>query len=159
MIPVWLTPKILKLGAVILILGSAVFLGYKVNGWRNDAVRYKSEWQAAENRLEIHRAALKAAQRAAKDYHDELETIRNRSAPGGPVRLCVDPAVPGADSTAGAGGTAPASGLVSGAIGSDHQAGPDIGADLRALALRADELSAQMRALQALEAAAKENRP
>ena len=131
--------------AVVVLIG----LGWKANDWRNDAARLRLELRAAENRLEIHRAAIKAARDASRDYQDEIEKLRNRPVPRSPVRLCVNPAVP-ASGNAGS-PESPADGILPEQAGGNTEAGPDIGPELRALAREADEVSAALRALQAIK--------
>ena len=103
-------------------------------------------------------AALVRAEREAQlneessnAYQQELGRLRDRPHNTGPVRLCRDARVPGLDGAAASGSqaTAAAGGVVQLATGTDLGVvpGPDIGPELRGLAKRADELSAQTRAV------------
>lgn len=107
-----------------------------------------AEAQELRKTLAAERAAKVAADTASKGYQDELERLRNRPVSREPIRLCVrSPKVPAVAAAAGPRPPAPAGGVVSGGNGTDHQEGPDIGPDLRELARRADEVSAQLRAV------------
>jgi type II secretory pathway pseudopilin PulG len=142
-----LTPYLvwIKLGAVAILAAFLAFFAYKVTSWRNDSLAL----DATKAEMVALREAQAQSIKASEGYQRELEDIRNRPVPSTPVRLCVKrPAVPAAGS--GPGSAVPAPGMVSGGDGADYQEGPDIAADLRALARRADEVSAQGRATQSL---------
>ena len=103
-----------------------------------------------DRELRQARADLKANEDASRAYQTELAALRDRPVRRDPVRLCVER--PGRSSpieaaAPGLAGGSAAAGLVHDAAGSDLVPGPDIGPDLRALAGRADRLSAQLRAV------------
>lgn len=100
--------------------------------------------------LAAERANRKRAEEASNAYQSELASVRARPRSTSPVRLCVAaPSVPGAGYTArGSDGSASRAGGDAGSAGADFAQGADIGPDLRALALEADELNARLRALQ-----------
>lgn len=139
---------------VALILGG---LGaWKINSWRiaaDDRDRAIAERDMAIADLNFYINALRDAQKASNDYQKELANIRiaNSRERTPVVRLCKQPTVskprplPPAgsgphDSPASAGPLPPAT---------EVQVGPDIGPGLFADADRSDELSAQVRGLQA----------
>lgn len=123
-------------GVVLLVLG------WRVAEWRQGYVSAKARIEAVEResnaRLEDIQGQLKASQEASQGYHDELEKLR--SAPPAPVvRLCPKPRLPAVPKTTpGTDETRPETGELS----------RDIGPDLVREAQRADELAAQLRALQ-----------
>jgi len=155
MMPIWLMGLLsgrgLKISALILFGGAVAFAGWKANDWRTDAARLRTELAAAESRLANAQIAMRAAQSASEDYQNELEIIRSRPVSTSPVRLCVNPRVParGRAQPGSDAGSAPA-GVVSSGDGPNLEEGPDIGPELRALARKADEVSARLRAHQEL---------
>ena len=104
-----------------------------------------------ERDLASERAARKRAEEISNAYATELDGLRSRPVPAAPVRLCRAPAVPRTPSApeGAAGPSAPAGGGV-GPTGADsgEGAGPDIGPELRGLALQCDKENAKLRALQ-----------
>ena len=135
-------------GVVALILWG----GWIVADWRADAHRLSAvQAQLADERAS-HAREIALAAKASKDYHDELENLRARPAVG-PVRLCRAAAVNPSPTPGRTDDPATSSGVgLSGSQGGD-QSGPDIGADLDAIAARCDEVTAQLRALQGWERA------
>lgn len=111
---------------------------------------YRPKLAALQATLAEERASRERAENAANSYLAELGNLRNRPAAASPVRLCVKPApLPSTatttprfdDATSRAGGDQrPARGNL--------EAGPDIGPDLRSLALVCDAENAKLRALQ-----------
>ena len=102
--------------------------------------------------LQTERAERARLEKASHDYQTELAGLRAQPVVTTPVRLCRPAArVPAAATAAGGPGAAvPAAGVVPSGTGTDLVAGPDLGPGLRALARRADEVSAQGRAIQGL---------
>lgn len=153
----------IKIGVYALIVaaifGAGCKAGYSIAQARADAAFSKQarEYQSAlKSAREAERASYAAAQARSKEYQDELDRLRNRPVVRTPVRLCVSaPAAggmpPAGPAAGGPGATVPAGGVVQPADGTDPslRPGPDIGPALRGLARRADEVSAQGRAVQA----------
>ena len=117
----------------------------------------RAELRPQIERLEAELAAERAdrarAERASDSYQLEIERLNKRAADRaanrGPVRLCVTPAAPPArDSAQGTDGATTTAGSNDRPAGSDPKAGPDIGADLYALAAACDAENAKLRALQ-----------
>lgn len=117
----------------------------------------RAELRPQIERLEAELAAERAdrarAERASASYQSEMERLReraaNRTVNRTPVRLCVTPAAPPAgDAAQGTDGAATTAGSDDRPAGSDPKAGPDIGADLYALAAACDAENAKLRALQ-----------
>lgn len=117
----------------------------------------RAELRPQIERLEAELAAERAdrarAERAADSYQSEMERLRERTARAtanrSPVRLCVTPTAPSAGNSAqGTDGAPTAAGSNDRPAGSDPKAGPDIGADLYALAAACDAENAKLRALQ-----------
>ena len=140
----------IKLGVFVILAAFLAFFAFKVTSWRNDSLALDATKQEMQQLRDSQAASIEASE----GYQRELEDIRNRPVPSTPVRLCVKrPAVPAAGS--GPGAAVPASGVVPDGDGTDYQEGPDIAGDLRALARRADEVTAQARATQELHLPAK----
>jgi len=117
----------------------------------------RAELRPQIERLEAELAAERAdrarAERAANSYQSEMERLRERTARAAtnrsPVRLCVSPpAPPAGDAAQGTYGTPTTAGSNDRPAGNDPKAGPDIGADLYALAAACDAENAKLRALQ-----------
>ena len=117
----------------------------------------RAELRPQIERLEAELAAERAdrarAERAADSYQSEMERLRERTARAAanrsPVRLCLNtPAPPAGDAAQGTDGAPTAAGSNDRPAGSDPKAGPDIGADLYALAAACDAENAKLRALQ-----------
>ncbi len=117
----------------------------------------RAELRPQIERLEAELAAERAdrarAERAADSYQSEMERLReraaNRTVNRTPVRLCVTPAAPSAgDPALRTNGSTATTGSDERKVGGDPKAGPDIGADLYALAAACDAENAKLRALQ-----------
>ena len=116
----------------------------------------RAELRPQIERLEAELAAEKAdrarAERAADSYQSEMERLRERTARAaanrGPVRLCVTPDSQAGSPPKGTDGAPTTAGSNDRPAGSDPKAGPDIGADLYALAAACDAENAKLRALQ-----------
>ena len=136
------------------LVAAVALMGWRVSAWHNAYERLGSVEEALEaERLCVEgsacaarQAALEAAAEAKSKevvagYEKELADLRNRPAVRRVIRVCPDPGdVQGAGAPGGTGtGTAPG-GVVHGTDEFDT-------APLRDLAQRADELSAQCRAL------------
>lgn len=139
-----------RIAAGAAIVGLLIWAGWVIADWREDAHQLATvkESLTAERAARTREIALAA--KASKDYHDELETLRARPAVGS-VRLCRAATVNPAPAPGRTDDPAAPSGVgLSGSQGGDSQ-GPDIGADLDAIAARCDEVTAQLRALQGWE--------
>ena len=106
-----------------------------------------------ETALAEERADRARAERASGSYQLEIERLRERAARTAanrtPVRLCLNtPVSQGGAAAEGTDDPAPAPRSDDGSAGSNPQAGPDIGADLYALAAACDAENAKLRALQ-----------
>jgi hypothetical protein len=117
----------------------------------------RAELRPQIERLEAELAAERAdrarAERASASYQSEMERLReraaNRTVNRTPVRLCVTPAAPPAgDAALRTNGSTTTTGSDERKAGGDPKAGPDIGADLYALAAACDAENAKLRALQ-----------
>lgn len=117
----------------------------------------RAELRPQIERLEAELAAERAdrarAERASGSYQLEIERLNKRAVDRAvnrtPVRLCVSsPAPPTGNAAEGIDGAAPSAGSDDRPAGSDPKAGPDIGADLYALAAACDAENAKLRALQ-----------
>lgn len=117
----------------------------------------RAELRPQIERLEAELAAERAdrarAERASASYQSEMERLRertlNRTVNRTPVRLCVSPpAPPAGDPALRTNGSPTTTGSDERKVGSDPKAGPDIGADLYALAAACDAENAKLRALQ-----------
>lgn len=138
------------------IAGAAVLaaLIWIVNGWRLDANRLPLvEKELADERISTVqiKADAKVIAEASAGFQAELAALHQRRTglPASPVRLCrPTPATSVRVPAPGTGSDGPATpaGVVPRGVGEDP--GPDIGPALRALADRADEVSAQGRGLQ-----------
>ena len=117
----------------------------------------RAELRPQIERLEAELAAERAdrarAERASDSYQLEIERLNKRAADRaanrGPVRLCVSlPAPPIGDAALRTNGSSATTGSDERKVGGDPKAGPDIGADLYALAAACDAENAKLRALQ-----------
>ena len=114
----------------------------------------RAELRPQIERLEAELAAERAdrarAERASASYQSEMERLRDRAVNRSPVRLCLNTpaAPPTGDAAQGTDGAAAPAGSDDRPAGSDPKAGPDIGADLYALAAACDAENAKLRALQ-----------
>ena len=117
----------------------------------------RAELRPQIERLEAELAAERAdrarAERAADSYQSEMERLRQRAIDRAtnrtPVRLCVSPpAPPAGDPALRTNGSTTTTGSDERKVGGDPKAGPDIGADLYALAAACDAENAKLRALQ-----------
>ena len=156
MIQGWLLRQLPWLLLAVLLLGAGGFAGLKImERGRAELLPKVQQLEAdlahARAALEAEKANRRRAEEAAHGYAQELEKLRSRPISRTPVRLCraPAPAVPSSGSTsAGAAGAAAGSGGDVGAAGGDPPQGPDIGPELRALALSCDKENAKLRALQ-----------
>ena len=117
----------------------------------------RAELRPQIERLEAELAAERAdrarAERASASYRLEVERLSkravDRAANRGPVRLCVSPpASPIEDAALRTNGSSATTGSDKRMDGGNLKAGPDIGADLYALAAACDAENAKLRALQ-----------
>jgi len=117
----------------------------------------RAELRPQIERLEAELAAERAdrarAERASGSYQLEIERLNKRAVDRAvnrtPVRLCVSPPAPPTGNAAqGTDGATTPTGSNDRPAGSDLKAGPDIGADLYALAAACDAENAKLRALQ-----------
>lgn len=137
----------LKLGVAAVLAGALWFLWHQA--LKVPVLKEQLKNQAAVITLMTNQK--EAADKASEGYQDELRKLRearDAAPPGQPVRLCRTTAAPRVSIPAAQPGSTPAgspTGMVSAGVGEDTQPGPDIGPDLRTLAFRADELSAQLR--------------
>ena len=126
-------------------------VGWQVNRWRVRSDRL----EAATTELAGVRASIDTARRVRTEvvgeYETELSTLRAGRAAGPVPVVRVCRAAPMLEHRTAAGGTdgaAAAAGNISAGPGADSSADRDVGPALYAAADRADELSAQLRALQ-----------
>jgi hypothetical protein len=117
----------------------------------------RAELRPQIERLEAELAAERAdrarAERASDSYQLEIERLNkrtlDRTVNRTPVRLCVSPsAPPTGDPSLRTNGSTTTTGSDERKVGGDPKAGPDIGADLYALAAACDAENAKLRALQ-----------
>jgi hypothetical protein len=138
-----------------LALGVALLAVFTVHTLREQG---RNEIRPQVERLETALAAEKAdrarAERASDAYQSEMALLRSRAdsraAARSPVRLCLDaPAVPASGQAAQrTDGAATETRRDDRPTGGDLEAGPDIGAELYALAAVCDAEIAKLRALQ-----------
>ncbi len=147
MIPLWALKIVPYFLAVLSVIGGGYWVANTlIERGRNEV---RPELERALKELDRAEREWKRAEAATYEYQTELATLRSRPRGGGPVRLCVSPAEMRADAT-----TTTTNDRTSSTWelprqdGADHQAGPDIGPELRELALQCDEVSARLRALQ-----------
>jgi hypothetical protein len=148
MIPLWvwrLAPY--ALGVVIVVVAA---MGALHNAKEEGRAELKPEIERLEAALSAERSDRARAEAAADSYRSEMDALRNRPVPRTPVRLCVnaDPMpANGPASKLPDDSTAITWGDVRPAP-NNLAAGPDIGADLYALARDCDAEIAKLRALQ-----------
>lgn len=154
-----MNPATLRLAGGVIVALCVAWVGLVVWGWK----RGHDQLPIVEQQLEDTRATLadvraqharelRIAQEASNGYQQELQALRDArdAAPARVVRLCsnqnsVRPAVPSAGGPHAATAT---EGLGPDQDGSGSGQGPDIGADLYAIADRCDDITAQLRGLQ-----------
>ena len=141
MIPVWPFSKP-ALYAGVLLCAAAAGAGLYWKGKAAGEARGDARALAAEAQRDAAIASLEASQKASEGYARELQELRNRPVPRKPVRLCIAPNLPVPGPSGGTDGPAAPAGEL------PVEPGPDIGPRLYDDARRADELAAQLRALQ-----------
>jgi uncharacterized small protein (DUF1192 family) len=137
----------------ILAAGLGLLCIYAVHTLREQGrAELRPQIERLEAALAAERADRARAERASDSYQLEIERLRERAARTAanrtPVRLCVTPAPQGGATPEGTNDPASSSRSNDGSAGSNPQAGPDIGADLYALAAACDAENAKLRALQ-----------
>lgn len=139
---------------------AVVFSAWRITVWRDSHVRALPEARqaleaeqacSAGSECALRVAALTARQEqitadTVKGYEQELADLRNRPVSVRTVRLCPEKPDRDVRVPAPAGGTGPGS-APGGVVQPGNGPNRDIGPDLYALAGRADELSAQCRAI------------
>ena len=133
--------------------GLGILCIYAVYTFREQGrAELRPQIERLETALAAERADRARAERAADSYQSEMERLReralNRTVNRTPVRLCVTPDPKGWAAPEGTNDPAPATRSDDGSPRSNPQAGPDIGADLYALAAACDAENAKLRALQ-----------
>lgn len=130
------------------ILALVVFAGF-VQHWRDKARRL----DLVQQEFTDYKALQARSNAASQGFQDELQKLRadvlRRPTPV--VRLCPQSPAPVATIASGPAEAAPAAGLVQGSAGLPATQGADIGPGIAALLDRADEISAQLRAILTLE--------
>lgn len=132
-----------------------IFSGFAAGQWIKEQGRkeLRPQIERLEAELAAERADRARAERASDSYQLEIERLNkrtldrtvNRTA----VRLCVSPpAPPIGDPALRTNGSTTTTGSDERKVGGDPKAGPDIGADLYALAAACDAENAKLRALQ-----------
>jgi hypothetical protein len=137
----------------ILSAGLGLLCIYAVYTFREQGrAELRPQIERLEAALAEERADRARAERASGSYQLEIERLRertlNRAVNRTPVRLCVTPDPQSGAAPKGTDDPAPAPRSDDGSAGSNPQAGPDIGADLYALAAACDAENAKLRALQ-----------
>lgn len=147
----WQWRRAILWGAVV---SAIALMGWRVSAWREAYKAYPALEQrltaevecTAGSQCSVRQAALQAEQAAKSaevvaEYEQELADLRNRPVERRVIRVCPDPGdVQGAGAAGRARPGAAAGGVVHGSTEFDT-------APLREIARRADELSAQCRAL------------
>lgn len=146
-------PRLIAYGvAVAALIGAVMWAVHSLREQGRDEVRAELEprIEAAEAALAHERADRKRAEDASNAYQREIADLRIAPVDVPVVRLCRHTiTVPAAGNSARrSDATAAGPGSDAGAPPADPAPGPDIGPDLMRLALRCDEISAQLRALQ-----------
>ncbi len=150
MIPLFLA----RIAPYAIISAFVIISGFAAGQWIKEQGRkeLRPQIERLEAALAAERADRARAERASGSYQLEIERLRERAARTAanrsPVRLCVTPAPQGGAAPEGTNDPAPAPRSDDGSAGSNPQAGPDIGADLYALAAACDAENAKLRALQ-----------
>lgn len=134
-----------------LLIASGLAAGY----WLKEQGRkeLRPQIERLEAALAAERADRARAERASGSYQLEIERLNKRAVDRAvnrtPVRLCVSPpAPPAGDPALRTNGSPATTGSDERTVGGDPKAGPDIGADLYALAAACDAENAKLRALQ-----------
>ena len=150
-----MTPLFLARIAPYAIISALVIIsGFAAGQWVKEQGRkeLRPQIERLEAALAAERADRARAERASDSYQLEIERLNkrtlDRTVNRTPVRLCVTPAPKGGAAPEGTDDPAPAPRSDDGSAGSNPQAGPDIGADLYALAAACDAENAKLRALQ-----------
>lgn len=125
---------------------------------RPELISAQAEINSLRARAQAERIARERVEKTLEAYHAEILEVRTRPAPVGPVRLCRNPAprvpaTPAAPGGADGAASRPGSGAEGAGGDSGEGPGPDIGADLAALAASCDVVAARLRALQGWAAA------
>jgi hypothetical protein len=130
----------------VLLTAGVVFGVHYLKEQGRDEIR--PQVKELQEQLAAETSNRQRSETAANAYLAELEYLRRRPVPAGPVRLCRNPVPrPGNPAPVPDGPAAAAGGDV-GPAGGDLEAGPDIGPDLRGLARDCDAEIAKLRALQ-----------
>ncbi len=150
-----MTPLFLARIAPYAIISALVIIsGFAAGQWIKEQGRkeLRPQIERLEAALAAERADRARAERASDSYQLEIERLRKRTLDRAvnrtPVRLCVTPDPQSGAAPKGTDDPAPAPRSDDGSAGSNPQAGPDIGADLYALAAACDAENAKLRALQ-----------
>jgi len=144
-----------RLGPYVILSALVIGAGYLAGEWIKEKGRaeLRPEIERLEATLATERVDRARAERATASYQSEMELLRNRTVNSAvnrtPVRLCVTAPVPPSGAAAqGANDSSPESGGHDRAARANPAPGPDIGADLYALAFACDAEIAKLRALQ-----------
>ena len=142
----------LKLGAALAVIAALAWLGFIVNGWRDDAARLpviRAERDQARAGVEVAREQFAKVQEASSGYQAELTTLRDaaRRERIPVVRVCRDVPATAEDRLPDSERGPDERATVTGPLPSTPSR--DIAPDLFNDADLADELSAQVRGLQA----------
>jgi hypothetical protein len=134
----------------IVISAIVISSGFAMGWWLKEQGRKEMRpvIERLQGELDAERAARKRNEDALNAYTQELDLLRNRPRPSGPVRLCVTPSVQDSSTARSVDDSATASGGDTGQARVDLIAGPDIGVPLRNLAYGCDVENAKLRALQ-----------
>lgn len=145
-----------RLAAGVVVLGALIWLGVIVNSWHEASLRLavvELERDQALADLSLRDTQYLEAQEASNGYQSELQALRvTASRARVPIaRLCPRPAAADRRSISSAGTGSDAAPAAAGGVPTEDEVrrGRDIGPELFELADRADELSAQVRGLQA----------
>ena len=139
------------IGAAV-VAGAFWFAIHTVNGWHEDANKLPQVQGKLDAVLKSSAEQYKHDKETISAYRKNIEDLRDaaNAEPAPVVRMCKRaPVSAAANPASGVDGAAAASGGVAPTNAGDDQAGPDIGPDLIAEALRCDTISEQLRALQA----------
>ena len=146
MIPGWL---LRWLPTVILVVGIGLAAAWSVHALREQGrAELRPQIASLEAQLATETSNRQRSETAANAYLAELEYLRRRPVPAGPVRLCRNPVPRPGNPAPVPDGPAAATGGDERPAGGDLEAGPDIGPDLRGLAFDCDAENAKLRALQ-----------
>ena len=146
MIPGWL---LRWLPTVILVVGIGLAAAWSVHALREQGrAELRPQIASLEAQLATETSNRQRSETAANAYLAELEYLRRRPVPAGPVRLCRNPVPRSGNPAPVPDGSAAATGSDVGPARGDLEEGPDIGPDLRGLAFDCDAEIARLRALQ-----------